>query len=165
MRIKCRLRLTEVTSHLYRVLCQLFARMVLCTALLPELGFTVSTGINGFVEPNFHCYEINYPRLDKALADFQAKLGFNAEDKSIIARCRERRISRILLSEERVRQTVWNSAFLTGNDPDIVTDVPSPRHCFGKIDALALRHLCHSVSACAGKKRRACFCSPYEVLP
>jgi hypothetical protein len=139
--------------------------MVLCTDLLPESGFTVSTGINGFVEPNFHFYEVNYPRLDKALANFQAKLAFNAEEKSIIARCREKRISRILLSEERVRQTVWDSAFLTGNDLDIVTDDPCPRHCFGKIDALALRHLCHSVSAGAGKKRRACFCSSYEVHP
>jgi hypothetical protein len=139
--------------------------VLLCAVLLPESGFTVSTGINGFVEPNFNFYEVNHPRLDQALANFQAKLPFNAEENSIIARCREKRISRILLSEERVRQTVWDSAFLTGNGPDIVTDIPCPRDCLGKIDALALRHLCHSVSTGAGKKGRAYFCSPYEVLP
>lgn len=166
MRMKCQPRLTENTSHLYRVLCHLFARTVLsCVVILSEPTFTVYTGINGFVEPNFHFYEVDYPRLDQALANFQAKLPFNAEENSIIARCREKRISRILLSEERVRQTVWDSAFLTGNGPDIVTDVPCPRDCLGKIDALALRHLRYSVSAGAGKKGRAYFCSPYEVLP
>lgn len=136
-----------------------------CAVPLPEPGFTISTGINGFVEPNFHFYEVNYPLLDQALANFQAKLPFNAEEHSIIARCREMRISRVLLSEERVRQTVWDPAFLTGNGPNTVTDVPYPRDCFRKIDALALRYLCHSVSAGAGKKGRAYFCSPYEILP
>lgn len=165
LKIKCQPRLTEDTSHLYRVQCQLFARTVLlCAVLLSETGFTVSTGINGFVEPNFNFYEVDYPLLDQALANFQANLPFNAEEKSIIARCRERRISRILLSEERARQTVWDSAFLTENGPDIVTDVPRPRDCLGKIDALALRHLCYSVSAGAGKKGRAYFCSSYEIL-
>ena len=164
LRIKCRLRLIEDTSHLYRVLCRLFAKTV-CTVLLPELGFTVSTGINGFVEPNFHFYEVNYPRLDQSLANFQAKLPFNAEEKSLVTRCRECRISRTLLSEERVRETVWGSAFLIGSCSDSMTDVPCPRDCLGKIDTLALRHLCHSVSAGASKKGRASFCSSYEVLP
>lgn len=75
----------------------------------PSIQSAVSSvcenGINGFVEPNFNFYEVNHPRLDQALANFQAKLPFNAEENSIIARCREKRISRILLSEERVRQT------------------------------------------------------------
>ena len=86
--------------------------MVLCSVLLPEPSFTVSTGINGFVEPNFHFYEVDYPLLDQALANFQTKLPFNAEEKSLIARCREKRISRVLLSEERVGQTVWAPHFL-----------------------------------------------------
>jgi len=69
-------------------------------------GFTVSSGINGFVEPNFHFYKVNYPRLDKALANFQAELPFNAEENSLVFRCREMQISRILLCEQRVKETV-----------------------------------------------------------
>ncbi|KAI9462361.1 hypothetical protein BJY52DRAFT_1221991 [Lactarius psammicola] len=132
----------------------------------PSIQSAVSSvcenGINGFVEPNFHFYEVNYLRLDRALANFQAKLPFNAEEKSLVARCRERRISRILLSEERVKETVWGSAFPMGSFSDSAADVPRPRDCLGKIDALALRHLCHSVSAGASKKGRARFCSSYK---
>ena len=138
---------------------------MVCPVLLPEPDFTASAGINGFVEPNFHSYEVNYPLLDQALANFQAKLPFNAEEKSLVVRCRERRISRILLSEERLRETVWSSAFLIESCSDSVTDVSCPRYCLGKIDALALRHLRHSVSAGASQKGRARFCSSYEVLP
>lgn len=159
-----RLCLIEDTSHLYKVLCHLFARMV-CTILLPESDFTVATGINGFVEPNFHYFEVNYPRLDHALANFQAKLPFNPEEISIVTRCRDMRIRRILLTEERVRETVWRSTFLIGSCSDSATDVACPRYCLCKIDALALRYLRHSVSASASQNGRAYFCSSYEVLP
>jgi hypothetical protein len=138
---------------------------MVCTVLLPEPDFTISTGINGFVEPNFLFYEVNYPLLDQALANFQATLSFNAEEKLLVARCRERRISRILLNEERLRETVWGPAFLIGNCSDSVIDVSCPRYCLGKIDALALRHLRHPVSAGASQEGRACFRSSYEVLP
>lgn len=139
--------------------------MVCTGALLPEPDFTVSTGINGFVEPNFHFYDVNYPLLDQALANFQAKLPFNAEDKSLVTRCREKRISRVLYSEERVRDTVWGSALLIRSCFDRVTDVFRPRDRLGKIDALALCYLRHSVFAGSSQKGRAYFCSSYEVLP
>jgi hypothetical protein len=82
LRMKCQPRLTENTSHLYRVLCHLFARTVLsCVVILSEPSFTVYTGINGFVEPNFHFYEVDYPRLDQALANFQAQVAIQCRRK------------------------------------------------------------------------------------
>ncbi|KAI0308000.1 hypothetical protein B0F90DRAFT_1813347 [Multifurca ochricompacta] len=82
----------------------------------PSIQSAVSSvcenGINSFVEPNFHVYDVNYPRLDRALANFQSMLPFSAEEESLVIRCRERRISRIRLCEERVWETRQTSFVL-----------------------------------------------------
>jgi hypothetical protein len=93
-------------SRPYRVLFRLFAKMVRATPFPTQPYFTTVTGINSFVEPNFLVYEVHYPRIDRALANFRAKLPFSAEEESVVHRCRERRISRIQLCEEQVRETV-----------------------------------------------------------
>jgi proteasome activator subunit 4 len=72
---------------------------------------TTVTGLNSFVEPNFLVYEVHYPLLDKALAKFQSMLSFGAEEKLLVMRCREGRMSRIRLSEEGVRETVCRYSF------------------------------------------------------
>lgn len=67
---------------------------------------TAVTGINSFVEPNFLVYEVHYPPIDRALANFRAKLLFSAEKELLIKKCREGRISRIQLCEEQVKEAV-----------------------------------------------------------
>ena len=68
---------------------------------------TAVTGINSFVEPNFLVYEVHYPPIDRALATFRAKLPFSAEKELLLVqRCREKRISRIQLCEDQVREAV-----------------------------------------------------------
>jgi len=67
---------------------------------------TVVTGINSFIEPNFLVYEVHYPPLDKALTNFRAKLPFSAEKELLVQQCRERRIGRVQLCEEQVREAV-----------------------------------------------------------
>ncbi|KAI0001825.1 hypothetical protein BJV77DRAFT_16959 [Russula vinacea] len=62
-------------------------------------------GINSFVEPNFLVYEVHYPCIDRALANFRANLPFSAEEELLVHRCREKRISRIQLCEEQVQET------------------------------------------------------------
>lgn len=64
------------------------------------------TGINSFVEPNFLVYEVHYPPLDRALANFGAKLPFGAEKELLVQQCREKRIGRVQLCEEQVREAV-----------------------------------------------------------
>ena len=127
--------------------------------------FTVFTGINSFVEPNFHVYEVHYPHLDRALANFRAKLSFNAEDELLVHRCREQRISRIQLCEEKIGEAVRGYAFLKGALTDQMTDLTSSRHCSGKVYTLALCHLCYSVSADFSQERCARFRGPYEIFP
>jgi hypothetical protein len=105
-------------SRPYRVLFRPFAKMVRVASVLMESSFTVSAGINSFVEPNFHVYEVHYARLDKALANFRAKLPFNAEEELLIHRCREMRISRMQLCEEKIREAVRGYAFLKGTLAD-----------------------------------------------
>jgi len=61
-------------------------------------------GLNSFVEPNFHVYEVHYPYLDRAMANFRSKLPFNPEEDLLVHRCKERRISRIQLCEEQIRE-------------------------------------------------------------
>jgi proteasome activator subunit 4 len=73
--------------------------------------FTTVTGLNSFVEPNFLVYEVHCPLLDRALAKFQSMLSFGVEEKLLVTRCREGRMSRIRLSEERVRETVCRHSF------------------------------------------------------
>ncbi|KAI0274846.1 hypothetical protein BC834DRAFT_814888 [Gloeopeniophorella convolvens] len=63
-------------------------------------------GINSFVEPNFHVYEVDHPRLDQALARFKHRIPFDEDDASLVSRCTERRVDRIRLSGERVHETV-----------------------------------------------------------
>jgi len=76
---------------------------MVCTVPTPAgTSFTSSTGINSFVEPNFHVYEVYYPRIEEALAKFRAKLRLGAKEGLLIDRCREQRISRIQLCEEQV---------------------------------------------------------------
>ncbi|KAH9982676.1 hypothetical protein BGW80DRAFT_1433981 [Lactifluus volemus] len=58
-------------------------------------------GLNSFVEPNFLVYEVQYPRLVKSLANFRSMLSFGVEEDLLVTRCREGRMSRIRLSEER----------------------------------------------------------------
>jgi proteasome activator subunit 4 len=67
---------------------------------------TAVTGINSFVEPNFLVYEVHYPPIDRALANFRAKLPFGAEKELLVQQCRERRISRVQLCDEQVREAV-----------------------------------------------------------
>lgn len=69
------------------------------------------TGLNCFVEPDFHVYDVHYPRLDRALANFQSMLSFGVEEELLVMRCREGRMSRIRLSEEGVRETVCGYFF------------------------------------------------------
>jgi len=68
--------------------------------------FTHFTGINSFVEPNFHVYEVHHPLLDRALIKFRANLPFNAEEGLLVDRCREGRIGRIQLCEEQIKEAV-----------------------------------------------------------
>lgn len=77
--------------------------------ILPYL--TAVTGINSFVEPNFLVYEVHYPPIDRALANFSAKLPFGAEKELLIQQCREKRISRIRLCDEQVREAVGVNTF------------------------------------------------------
>jgi hypothetical protein len=112
-------------SRPYRVLFRPFAKMVRVTPCPHGTILTVFTGINSFVEPNFHVYEVHYPRLDKALANFQAKLPFNPEEELLVHRCRERRISRTQLCEEKIAEAVRGYAFLKVALTDQMTDLTS----------------------------------------
>lgn len=67
---------------------------------------TAITGINSFVEPNFLVYDVHYPPIDRTLANFRAKLQFSAENELLVQQCREKRISRIQLCDEQVREAV-----------------------------------------------------------
>lgn len=81
--------------------------------LVPTLPYlTAFTGINSFVEPNFLVYGVHYPCIDGRLANFRAKLPFNADEEKLVHRCREGRISRIQFCEEQVRETVGVHASL-----------------------------------------------------
>jgi proteasome activator subunit 4 len=86
--------------------------MVRATPVPTQPYFTTVTGINSFVEPNFLVYDVHYPCIDRALANFRAKLPFSAEEELVVHRCSERRISRIQLCEEQVRETVGVHVFL-----------------------------------------------------
>jgi proteasome activator subunit 4 len=101
-------------SRLYRVLFRPFAKMVRTTFAPTQPYFTAVIGINSFVEPNFLVYEVHYPPVDRALADFRAKLPFSAEEGLLVQHCREKRISRIQLCEEQVTETVGVHATLGG---------------------------------------------------
>src|SRR5260370_34943093 len=92
-------------SRLYRVLFRPFAKMVRTTFVPTQPYFTTVIGINSFVEPNFLFYEVHYPPVDRALADFRAKLPFSAEAGLLFRHCSERRRSRIQLCEEQVTET------------------------------------------------------------
>jgi hypothetical protein len=93
-------------SHPYRALFRPFAKMVRAIPVPVQPYLTAVTGINSFVEPNFLVYEVHYPPLDRALANFCAKLPFSAEKDSLVQQCREMRISRVQLCEEQVREAV-----------------------------------------------------------
>jgi hypothetical protein len=133
--------------------------------VLVESYFTVSAGINSFVEPNFHVYDVHYPLIDKALANFRAKLLFNAEEELLVHRCRERRISRTQLCEEKIKEAVRGYAFLKGTLADQMTDFSSSRNCSDSVYPLALCHFCYSVSADFGQERCTHFRTPYEIFP
>jgi len=132
---------------------------------LIESNFTVSAGINSFVEPNFHVFEVHYPRMDQALANFRAKLPFNAEEDLLVHRCREMRISRIQLCEEKIREAVRGYAFLKGALADQVTGLTSSRNCSNNVYPLALCHFRYSVSADFDQERCARLRTPYEIFP
>jgi hypothetical protein len=99
-------------SRPYKVLFRPFAKMVRAPLVLMDLYFTTFTGLNSFVEPNFHVYEVHYPYLDRAMANFRSKLPFNPEEDLLVHRCKERRISRIQLCEEQIREAVRGYTFL-----------------------------------------------------
>lgn len=99
-------------SRLYRVLFRPFAKMVRANPVPTQPYLTLVTGINSFVEPNFLVYEVHYPCIDRALANFRANLPFSAEEELLVHRCREKRISRIQLCEEQVQETVGVHASL-----------------------------------------------------
>jgi hypothetical protein len=98
--------ITKNGSHPYRVLFRPFAKMVRAIPVVIQPYLTVVTGINSFVEPNFLVYEVDYPPIDRALANFRAKLPFSAEKALLVQQCKERRISRVQLCEEQVREAV-----------------------------------------------------------
>ncbi len=102
----------KIGSRPYRVLFHPFAKMVRASPVFTQPYFTVVTGINSFVEPNFLVYEVHYPPIDRALANFRAKLPFSAKEDLLVQHCREKRISRIQLCEEQVRETVGVHASL-----------------------------------------------------
>jgi hypothetical protein len=68
--------------------------------------FTHFSGINSFIEPNFHVYEVHHPLLDRALANYRANLPFSVEEGLLVDRCREGRIKRIQLCEEQIKEAV-----------------------------------------------------------
>lgn len=80
--------------------------MVRAIPVSTQSCLTAVTGINSFVEPNFLVYEVHYPPIDRALANFRAKLPFSAEMELLVQQCSERRISRVQLCEEQVREAV-----------------------------------------------------------
>ena len=142
-----------------------FAKMVRAPLVLMELYFTAFTGLNSFVEPNFHVYEVHYPCLDRAIANFRSKLPFNPEEDLLVHRCKERRISRIQLCEEQIREAVRGYTFLEEAPADQTTDFTSSRNCSDKVHPLALCHLCYSVSSDFDQERCAYFRTPYEIFP
>jgi hypothetical protein len=158
-------RLIKDGSRPYRVLFRPFAKMVLRPPVPIAPYLTHFTGINSFVEPNFHVYEVHHPILDRALSNFRANLPFNAEEGLVVDRCREGRIMRIQLCEEQIKEAVrWQYILLEGALADQTTDLTSSRNCSGKVHPLALCYLCYSVSADFGQERRAYFRTPYEIF-
>lgn len=135
-------------------------------AIVPTLPYlTAFTGINSFVEPNFLVYEVHYPCIDGRLANFRAKLPFNADEEELVHRCREGRMSRIQFCEEQVRETVGVHASFGRLAADNSTDLFNSRNCPGKVDPLALCYLCHSLFADSGQERFTHFCTSYEIFP
>jgi hypothetical protein len=147
------------------VLFRPFAKMVraIPVPILPYL--TAVTGINSFVEPNFLVYEVHYPPIDRALANFCAKLPFGTEKDLLVQQCRERRISRIQLCDEQVREAVRVHTSLGRLALIKFADFTNSRNCPGKVHPLALCHLCRSLFADFSQERCAYFCTSYEIFP
>ena len=160
----CRNTLIEHTSHQYRVLFHPFAKTV-STTFSPRGSCLITfIGLNSFVEPNFLVYEVHYPRLDKALAKFRSMLSFGVEEDFLVTRCREGRMSRIRLSEERVEEMVCGCSFPETIYTDIVLDLACSRNCSGGIHSLALWHLRYSMFTDFGQERFANICSTCEIF-
>jgi hypothetical protein len=139
--------LIKYASHPYRVLFRPFAKTVSAIPPPPRGScFTTFIGLNSFVEPNFLVYEAHYPRLDRALANFRSMLSFGVEEDLLVTSCREGQMSRIRLSEERVRETVCRYSSSKVIYTDKLSDFACSRNCSGEVHPLALCYLRYSVS-------------------
>ena len=139
--------------------------MVRSIPVLIRPYLTAITGINSFVEPNFLVYEVQYPPLDRTLDNFRAKLSFSAEKDLLVQQCRERRISRIQLCEEQVREAVGVHTSLGEARTDKVADLTNSRNRRGKVHSLALCHLCRPLFADFSQERCGYFCTSHEIFP
>lgn len=74
--------------------------------------FLCDIGLNNFVEPNNIVYNLEMPSVDQAVVQLQGLLRFDPKEHLITRRAREKRIHRLGLLNDAVREAVSSKCFL-----------------------------------------------------
>ena len=142
-----RLNWLSLLSPLYKTVFQQYSRTVGRLSLIWLPNFSYDIGLNNFVEPNNIVYNLEMPFVDHAVVQLRGLLKFDPKEHLVTRRAREKRIHRLGLLNDAVREAVSVNCFFRVN---------GYWHCVGSWHtwnreltwySLEIRHLCHSLSA------------------